>query len=88
MIRILLMMIVVVIIQTSSLSANNADTNVIPGVTGTITIDTPNGRMTGVRIDLSLLNNSLFVGKADAFIGIRYAEPPIGNLRFQVGSFQ
>ncbi len=56
----------------------------IPGTNGTITIDTPNGKIIGLQLDLSILNISIYRGRADAFFGIRYAEPPVGNLRFQV----
>lgn len=42
-------------------------------------IETPNGRIQG-KIELSQYSNKTYY----AFYSVRYAEPPVGNLRFQV----
>ncbi|CAJ0933618.1 unnamed protein product, partial [Mesorhabditis belari] len=49
--------------------------------TQNVTIKTPMGTVTGFRVDLG--NDKLIYGKADIFLGIPFAEPPLGNLRFQ-----
>ncbi|CAJ0581278.1 unnamed protein product, partial [Mesorhabditis spiculigera] len=48
-----------------------------------VTVDTPRGQVTGFHSDLGHDTTALFYGNGDVFLGIPYAEPPIGEKRFQ-----
>ncbi|CAJ0951025.1 unnamed protein product, partial [Mesorhabditis belari] len=49
-----------------------------------VTIQTPMGSVTGFRVDYGNNTSNLYYGKGVVFLGIPYAQPPIGNLRFQL----
>ncbi|KHJ81311.1 hypothetical protein OESDEN_19003 [Oesophagostomum dentatum] len=50
-----------------------------------VTVSTNYGVIQGQRVDYGNDKNQLYYGQADVFLGIPYAQPPTGTLRFRVG---
>ncbi|KAF8370768.1 hypothetical protein PRIPAC_77197, partial [Pristionchus pacificus] len=50
----------------------------------TTRVQTSRGTVRGFRVDYGSDRNQLFYGAADIFMGIPYAQPPVGPLRFQL----
>uniref|UniRef100_A0AC35U276 Carboxylic ester hydrolase n=1 Tax=Rhabditophanes sp. KR3021 TaxID=114890 RepID=A0AC35U276_9BILA len=48
-----------------------------------VTVALPLGNVTGMTVDLGNDKTTPFYGKADVFLGIPFAQPPIGSLRFK-----
>ncbi|RCN51610.1 Carboxylesterase [Ancylostoma caninum] len=48
-----------------------------------VTVRTSYGVVQGRRVDYGNDKNELYYGQADVFLGIPYAQPPTGNLRFR-----
>ncbi|CAJ0585471.1 unnamed protein product, partial [Mesorhabditis spiculigera] len=48
-----------------------------------VTVQTPLGSVTGFHVDYGTNQSALWYGKADIFLGIPFAEPPVGDKRFQ-----
>uniref|UniRef100_A0A0N5AGZ6 COesterase domain-containing protein n=1 Tax=Syphacia muris TaxID=451379 RepID=A0A0N5AGZ6_9BILA len=53
----------------------------------TVTVKTSKGLIRGRHINLGNNTSQLFYGEADIFLGIPYAKPPVGQLRFRVRIF-
>jgi hypothetical protein len=47
-------------------------------------INTPLGSVEGFTVDHGNNTQNIWYGRADVFIGIPFAQPPVGELRFKV----
>lgn len=47
-------------------------------------VSTSKGNVEGFHVDYGDDRTKLYYGSADVFLGIPFAEPPIGDLRFKV----
>ena len=50
-----------------------------------VTVTTPRGSITGFRINQGNDTTKDLYGQADVFLGVPYATPPVGDLRYKVG---
>ena len=62
-----------------------AVSHAIPASCGPISVKTTRGTVVGCRYDYGQKSNaSIYYGKGDVFLGIPFAQPPVGRLRFAV----
>lgn len=47
-------------------------------------VNTSRGQVVGYHIDLGSNTSALYYGQGDVFLGIPYAQPPVGLLRYKV----
>ena len=54
----------------------------------TVFVNTSRGPVLGYHLDNGNDTNQLYYGQADVFLGIPYANPPVGELRLQVRNYK
>ena len=56
-------------------------------VYGQVIVDTSRGSAIGYHFDQGSNKSALYYGQADIFLGVPFAQPPVGSLRFSVNIF-
>jgi hypothetical protein len=52
-----------------------------------VIVDTSRGSAIGFHFDQGNNKSALYYGQADVFLGVPFAQPPVGSLRFSVSIF-
>ena len=57
-------------------------------IDGQVYANTSRGQVFGSHFDQGSNMSALYYGQADVFLGIPYANPPVGELRLQVRNYK